>query len=1116
MTVGDSPYRGLLPFGDSDLDALFFFGREREVQVIAANLLASRLTVLYGPTGVGKSSVLRAGVARSLRDVPFRRSVVVFDTWADEPERRLVEAIAAAAAIEPRSSVVETVTDAGAALEGEFYLVLDQVEEYFVYHDADLGAGLFLAELADVVTRSGVRANVLLCLREDALAKLDVLKSRVPGLFANYLRLDHLEREAARTAIVAPVERWNELFGGDAPVSVEPALVDGVLHQVEAGKVAQEGSGRGAVSIGGRTRIEAAYLQLVLERLWDVERAAGSRSLRLATLEELGGAERIVADHLGRALQELTPEGRATAAVLFHHLVTPSGTKIAHTVPDLARYASVDEQDVGRVVDRLVVERILRPVAGPAGGDGRFEIFHDVLADGVLDWSNRYLSQQTEARARREAEARHRRTLVVAIVALAALVVVGAIAIFALAQRHQAQAHERQARATGLAAQALLRVSVDPHESVRLALDAARLEPNAANESVLRSSVFASRLRHTLRLGAGVREVAFSPASPVVALANGHRVTLWDTSRDRVVAARQFGGLVSAVRFAAAGSPLLVVGGGAATLWAPGSGAVQVVRDHRPVIDAALSADGSLLATATVGGAALWRAADGQLLRRLPGSSSAQRVAVAPNGATVAVVRAGPDGVARASLYDARSGRLLRTLPRTGVGALAFSPDSRLLATSTGGHDVVLWSTRDGAEVDDLAGGGTVESLVFGPDGTQLAAASSDGGVRVWGIANGRWGRLFLFLGHDGPVLQVAFSPRGDQIVSTSEDRTARLWAVGGVEAGRQLAVLGGNGGVVRSAAYSPNGRVVVTGGEDRTARLWDAQIEQQLVLVGRGRPPLTGVRLRDRAGRFVTVTSRGVSALNGDGSLAAVAGRSIVVRRGPRGPVLVRLPAPAGVSALAFDTAGTTLAAGTRSGEVLLWSLPGGKLVHRFPAERGIVRVGVAPGGSVLATGDAEGVVRLWNDAGNQLHVLDLHIAPVTDLRFDSSGKQLASASAGSVRNAAIWDVATGALRHLLIGQFGTVTAVSFSADDRWIVTAGPIAAAIWSVDSGNKLFFLRASTVPSGPADLLVDAEWSPTGFLVATAQQSGAVREYRCNLCVPLDSLEEHATARLAAAG
>jgi len=60
-----APYKGLTAYEEQD--ASFFFGREAECDVITANMLASRLTLLYGASGVGKSSVLRAGVARSLR-----------------------------------------------------------------------------------------------------------------------------------------------------------------------------------------------------------------------------------------------------------------------------------------------------------------------------------------------------------------------------------------------------------------------------------------------------------------------------------------------------------------------------------------------------------------------------------------------------------------------------------------------------------------------------------------------------------------------------------------------------------------------------------------------------------------------------------------------------------------------------------------------------------------------------------------------------------------------------------------------------------------------------------------------------------------------------------------
>ncbi len=83
--VPASPYKGLTPFGDSELDALLFFGRERDGEIVAANVIAARLTVLYGPSGVGKSSLLRAGVARALRELPEEPLVVVFSSWGEDP-----------------------------------------------------------------------------------------------------------------------------------------------------------------------------------------------------------------------------------------------------------------------------------------------------------------------------------------------------------------------------------------------------------------------------------------------------------------------------------------------------------------------------------------------------------------------------------------------------------------------------------------------------------------------------------------------------------------------------------------------------------------------------------------------------------------------------------------------------------------------------------------------------------------------------------------------------------------------------------------------------------------------------------------------------------------------
>ena len=411
LVVPASPYKGLSVFDDADLDALLFFGRERERAVIVANLLSSRLTVLYGETGVGKSSILRAGVVRELREVAPSALVVVHDTWTEDPAAALAE--------------VQNVPEA--------YVILDQFEEYFVYHDHGSGRGTLVQTLPELL-RPQTGVNVLISLREDALGALDVFKAALPNVFANQLRLDRLDRDAARTAILGPVSRWNELAG--EAVTVEPELVEAVLDEVATGRVELGQSGVGAVDGGGRERrIEAPYLQLVMERIWAAEREERSDTLRLATLRALGGAETIVRDHVENALDELDGEQKDAAARMFDHLVTPSGTKIAHRARDLAQYAAAPEEALAPVLSTLNRERILRTVDAAPGDGERYEIFHDVLAEPVLAWRAR---RQLE-RERSDASRRHRRLLALAIASLVALGGVAIVAVFALTQRSQAR-----------------------------------------------------------------------------------------------------------------------------------------------------------------------------------------------------------------------------------------------------------------------------------------------------------------------------------------------------------------------------------------------------------------------------------------------------------------------------------------------------------------------------------------------------------------------------------------------------------------------------------------------------------------------------------------------------
>ncbi|HEY6888207.1 MAG TPA: CHASE2 domain-containing protein [Solirubrobacter sp.] len=386
-----SPFPGLRPYGEADAD--LYFGRRAERDLALANLLTSRVTVMYGPSGAGKSSLLRAGVLPRLRDgvgVPTggsSRVVVLVDAWQGDPVRAILGGVAAAAgeAETGEVSFEEGLSRYGQRLGGILLLILDQFEEYFLYHEGR--EDRLRNDLLPALARTDVRVRALICIREDALAKLDALEGPAAALFGNLLRLQPMSDAAALEAITQPVER-------DPRVTLEPGLPEHVLrvlHEPEP----SAGAARGVR--GGSAGIEPSYLQLVMRRLWDREMTRGSSVLRIETLTSLGGLRQIVSEHLSEAMDRLTPAERRRMAEAFHYLVTPSGAKIAQRRYDLAQLTGVREDELAVALEKLAAgdARILRPVDDSSS----YEIFHDVLAQPLLDWQARFHAARLQRRA---------------------------------------------------------------------------------------------------------------------------------------------------------------------------------------------------------------------------------------------------------------------------------------------------------------------------------------------------------------------------------------------------------------------------------------------------------------------------------------------------------------------------------------------------------------------------------------------------------------------------------------------------------------------------------------------------------------------------------------------
>ncbi|MCC8244202.1 nSTAND1 domain-containing NTPase [Saccharothrix luteola] len=970
-----APYTGLAAFQVRDADR--FFGRDRVVRELVGLVARRRFAGVFGASGSGKSSVLRAGLVAN-----WDRPAVVLTPGARPVEELAVQvaartgrdapALAAEFAAYPENLHLR-VRQALVGGDDDLLIVVDQFEEVFTLCQEPADRAAFIAALTTAASAPTSRTRVVLGVRADFLGHCGQYPELVEALRGGHVLIGPMAADELREAIVSPAVAVG--------CKVETALVT---------RLVADAAGQPAV------------LPLVSHALLETWRRRRGVALTLAGYEEVGGVEHSIARSAEHVYTAMSPARQLIAKQVFlrliavgegtedtkrrvaraevdHHVESDSAEVLAALAQ--ARLVVLDRDTVELAHEALIrnwprlrdwiaedraglrVQRMLTEAAhtwealdrdpGALYRGTRLALVREWVdgTRGLTPGEIRFLEASIAADdAVHAIEHRRTRRLRQLVSVMAVLLVLASSAIvFAFNAERSATEQRNIALAHKVITQAAALRDEDPALSLQLTLAAHRLAPLPET----RDALFAAFTEpYATRIG-GVRAVAVSPAASLLAVVD-------DTT-------------TADVRLVDMTDPHRPEHLGALA----GLGATRVV---------AFSDDGQWLAGASEDCIVVWRVTDPRrpvIVHRLTDLSSEPTLDLAFSPDSRYLVAGFVAGRARA--WDLAAGGMRADLPVTGES----SPEVAFLS----GH-VVAVGSGDRVHAVDLATGasavlvggvGAVTALAVGDGGRVLATAGEDRVVRLWEVVDrGGPARQTAALRHGGDVRALAFNGDARVLATAGDDRSARLWDVTDRHAPLQSAALDGHLGAVTAVAFAAEGRSLVTAGSDRSTRLTD----------------LTDLPVAHPATvRAVTVAAERPLAATVDveGELRLV---DISEPRGPRTAwALTAHPGPVRTAALSPD--GEHLVTVAEDARVRVWrttNLVSPDLV----GEAGRAHlVAFSPKGGYFATGGLDdGVTRLWDV------VTTTKIAELTDeanpelvasaLAFDRTGDRLVVAKYG------------------------------------------------------------------------------------------------------------------------
>ena len=357
------PYKFLDAYEARDRE--IFVARNREAQTLVADIISSRLVVLFAKTGTGKTSLINAAVRPRLEELDYRTFHVRVERDPVEAVHRLLrdEKVPGRRRRGDRSSLPDELRAVSTALEQPLVVFFDQFEEFFIHFGGAAETARregFISDIAQLYRDRDSGVHIVFSMREEYFVEMDAFRSEIPSIFHNdsNLRLRAFSREQAFEAIVQPARKRG--------VDIDADLARLIVDELETDGV-----------------VEPAQLSIVCDTLW---REGRRKAMRTADLRRLGGAEAIVSRRLEQDVAELSDEHLAVFERLVPKLRTDYGTKYLRAFDELA--------DSG--FDPELLESLIATLK-------QAHLIHNPVINKVryVEWASDYLAERTELLAQR-------------------------------------------------------------------------------------------------------------------------------------------------------------------------------------------------------------------------------------------------------------------------------------------------------------------------------------------------------------------------------------------------------------------------------------------------------------------------------------------------------------------------------------------------------------------------------------------------------------------------------------------------------------------------------------------------------------------------------------------